>query len=118
MEFSGKIIQVLPIEGGTSKKTGNAWKKIQFVVEQMNTQYPKKALFEVFGEDKFTKMPLVTGNTVNVQFDVEASEYNGRWYNKLSAWRVVLANESQPEPAEVLQPPVQPSAPSQGDLPF
>ena len=99
MEFQGKIIQVLPIEGGTSKKTGNAWKKIQFVVEQMNTQYPKKALFEVFGEDKFTKMPLVTGNTVNVQFDVEA-------------------NEPQPEPTEVLPPPVQPSQPADSMLPF
>ena len=118
MEFQGKIIQVLPIEGGTSKKTGNAWKKIQFVVEQMNTQYPKKALFEVFGEDKFSQMPIVAGNRVVVGFDIDSHDFNGRWYTSLKAWRVNLANEPQPEPAEVLPPPVQPSQPSDSMLPF
>ena len=121
MEFTGKIIYVSPIKRGVSEHTDKAWAKISFVVEQQNVQFPKKALFEVFGEDRINQMPIVAGNEVTVSFDIDASQYNARWYNTLRAWRVTgggLLKMMQNAPTQTPPPPVQPSAPSQGDLPF
>lgn len=117
MEFKGKIIKVLPVVEGKSQK--GEWKKISFVVEEQNTQFPKKALFEVFGEDKFKAMPLVVGEDVLVSFDVDAHEFNGRWYNTLRAWRVAGGGLLQQLPEAQPVQPTQPAPPPvESGLPF
>ena len=35
------------------------------------------------------------GNQLNVSFDVESREYNGRWYTDVKAWKMEMAGESQ-----------------------
>ena len=40
MEITGRIIAVLPVQGGISKN-GNEWKKQEYVLET-HDQYPKK----------------------------------------------------------------------------
>lgn len=119
MEFTGKIIYVSPIKRGVSEHTDKAWAKISFVVEQQNVQFPKKALFEVFGEDRINQMPIVAGNEVTVSFDIDASQYNARWYNNLRAWRVVAAAQQQTAAAPAAPaPPVPPTPQAQDGLPF
>lgn len=106
MELEAKIIQVLQPQSGTSA-SGKAWSKIGFVVET-GGQYPKKAYFEVFGQDKYSAMPLQVGLDVKISFDIEAHEYNGRWFNSVNAWRVEQAYP-QPNPQQqVFQQPQQP----------
>ena len=50
MEITGKIIAVLPEQGGVSKN-GNEWKKQEYVLET-HDQYPKKVCFQLFGADR------------------------------------------------------------------
>ena len=86
MEITGKIIAVLPERGGTSK-TGNEWKMQEYVIET-HEQYPKKVCFNVFGADKIAQFNIQAGDELTVSFDINAREYNGRWYNDIRAWRV------------------------------
>ena len=51
MEFTGKIIAILPPRGGVSKTSGNEWKSQEYVIEN-HDQYPRKMCFDVFGADK------------------------------------------------------------------
>lgn len=95
MEITGKIIAVLPERGGTSK-TGNEWKMQEYVIET-HEQYPKKVCFNVFGADKIAQFNIQAGDELTVSFDINAREYNGRWYNDIRAWRV----ERGTAPAEV-----------------
>ena len=87
MEIEGKIIAVLPARGGTSARTGNAWKSQEFVIETQE-QYPRRCIFRVFGEDRLNAMNIQMGETLTVSFDIDAHEYNGRWFNDISAWKV------------------------------
>ena len=87
MEIEGKIIAVLPARGGTSARTGAAWKSQEFVIETFD-QYPRKCVFRIFGEDRLNQMNVQLGEVLRVSFDIDAHEYNGRWYNDVSAWRV------------------------------
>ena len=86
MEITGKIIAVLPERGGISK-TGNEWKMQEYVLET-HEQYPKKMCFNVFGADKIAQFNIQAGDELTVSFDINAREYNGRWYNDVRAWRV------------------------------
>lgn len=86
MEITGKIIAVLPERGGISK-TGNEWKMQEYVLET-HEQYPRKICFNVFGADKIAQFKIQAGEEMTVSFDINAREYNGRWYNDIRAWRV------------------------------
>jgi hypothetical protein len=87
MEIEGKIIYVLPEQGGVSARTGNEWKSQDYVVET-HDQYPKKCCFRVFGADKIAQFAIKTGDEVRVSLDIDSHEYQGRWFNDIRAWRV------------------------------
>ncbi len=87
MEIEGKIIAVLPPRGGTSARTGSTWKSQEFVIETFDN-YPRKCVFRIFGEDRLNQMNVQLGEVLRVSLDIDAHEYNGRWYNDVSAWRV------------------------------
>ena len=87
MEVSGKIIQVLPEQGGVSKTSGKEWKLQAYVLETQE-QCPKKVHFEVFGEDRIKANPCQLDDIVTVSFDIESREFNGRWYTSIRAWKI------------------------------
>ena len=104
MEITGKIIAVLPERGGTSK-TGNEWKMQEYVLETTQEQYPRKMCFNVFGADKIAQFNIQAGEIMTVSFDINAREYNGRWYNDIRAWRVERG-EAAVTPAAPVNTPV------------
>ena len=97
MELSGKVIAVLEPRGGVSK-TGNAWKVQEYVIET-HDQYPRKMCFDVFGEDKINQFNIQIGEELTVHFDIDAREWQGRWFNIIRAWKVDRAT-SGPAPVE------------------
>ena len=134
MEFTGRIIQVLEPRGGVSNRTGNPWKTQEFVIEESMGQYPKRMVFNVFGEENLNRFNIQMGQELTISFDINAREYNGRWFNDIRAWNVVPAAPAAPasatpaaQPAAPF-PPAQPAAPAQvsfenaaddsSDLPF
>ena len=108
MEITGKIIAVLPERSGTSSRTGNEWKVGSYVLETME-QYPRKMNFEVFGADRIQQFNIQLGEVMTVSFDVDAHEYNGRWFNSIRAFKV----DRNPQPVGDASgvPPVQPMQP-------
>ncbi len=111
MELKGTIIQALPEQSGVSK-AGNAWKKREYVLENTEGQFPRKVCFTCFG-DNADRIQLTVGQRVNVHFDLESREYNGRWYTEVRAWRADVENAeaaSAPSAAAPAAAPVAPAA--------
>ena len=94
MELTGKIIVVLPAQGGVSQRTGNPWKSQDYVIETQET-YPKKCCFNVFGDEKIQEMNIQLGETLTVSLDINANEYQGKWYNQVRAWKVERMAQAQ-----------------------
>lgn len=86
MEVTGKVIAVLPEQGGVSK-TGNEWKKQEYVLETQE-QYPKKVCFQLFGADRIAQAAIQAGEILTVFFDIDSREYQGRWFTNINAWKV------------------------------
>ena len=111
MEISGKIIQVLPEQGGVSKTSGKEWKLQAYVLETQE-QYPRKVHFEVFGEDRIKANPCQLDDIVTVSFDIESREFNGRWYTSIRAWKIQqgVVDAAAPQVVPVAQPAAAPQA--------
>ena len=92
MDITGKIIAVLPTKSGTSAR-GTQWSSQTAVIET-HEQYPKRVAFDVLG-DKITEFNLQVGEEVTVSFDINAREYNGKWWNSVNAWHVTRVNSQQ-----------------------
>jgi hypothetical protein len=92
MQLTAKLIQVLPLQTGAGKN--GQWKKQDIIVETEG-QYPKKVCVSIWG-DKINESQLKVGNLLNISFDVESREYNGRWYTDVKAWRVEAAGDAKP----------------------
>lgn len=110
MEIKGKIIEVLEKKTGTTK-TGNAWASQEYVIETEG-QYPKKICFNVFGEDKITEFGITKGCNATIQMDINAREYQGRWYNDIRAWKVEC------EKTEIVKETASVASATDGDEPF
>ena len=95
MELTGKIIAIMEARGGTSAKTGNAWMVQEYVIE-VPGQFPKHCAFSVFGEDRIKQFNIQNGEDLTIQFDIDAKEFNGRWYNDVRAYNVIRRNAQQP----------------------
>ena len=98
MEFTGRIIAVLEARSGVSARTGNTWKTQDYVIEESMGQFPKRMVFNVFGEDNIQRFNIQMGQELTVSFDVNAREYNGRWFNDIRAWNVVPATPAAGAP--------------------
>jgi len=106
MEIQGKIIFVLEPRKGVSQK-GNSWMSQEFVIET-HEQFPRKCCFSVWGEDKLKQFNIQIGEELTVSFDIDAHEYQGRWYNSLRAWKVERTPQqalTQAQPANAAQAP-------------
>ena len=90
MEIQGKVIAVLPERSGVSAR--GEWKSQTYVIETQE-QYPKKMVFDVFGADRLAQFNIHSGEVINVSFDIDAHEYQGRWFNSIRAWNVTKVSQ-------------------------
>lgn len=107
MELQGKVIAALPERSGVSAR--GEWKSQEFVIEYQEGQYPRHLVFTVFGADRLQRFNIQIGQTVLVAFDVDAHEWNGRWFTDIRAFDV---RQVDPNAAPVAQStPVMQSVP-------
>lgn len=93
MEMTGVVIAILPERSGTSQR--GEWKSQSFVIETQE-QYPKHLCFEVFGADRIAQFNIKCGETITVQFDIDARQYQDRWFNSIKAWNVIRPGQHAP----------------------
>ena len=131
MEITGKITYVLPERSGTSAR--GEWKAQSFVIETEDN-YPRKMVFDVFGAERLQTFNIKVGDKVKVSFDIDAHEYQGRWFNNIRAYDVLhldaaaaqaagQAAAAAPQTTQAAPapfPPAQPDAAGEStdDLPF
>lgn len=107
MELQGKVIAALPERSGVSAR--GEWKSQEFVIEYQEGQYPRHLVFTVFGADRLQRFNIQIGQTVLVAFDIDAREWNGRWFTDIRAFDV---RQVDPNAAPVAQSaPVMQSVP-------
>lgn len=111
-EIVGKLIKVLPEVSGQGKN--GPWSKQDFVIETLDSQYPKKVCMTAWGEKVSDLKQFSDGDTLKATFSAESREYNERWYTELRAFRIEAAEgDSSANPSAGYAAPARPAAPQQ-----
>ncbi len=125
MEIQGKIFKILEKISGEGRF--GTWVKQSFVIET-EEEYPKKVCFDMFGDDKVRLLNTYKeGDEVNVSFNPDSREYEGRWYTNLRAWKLETVsanpeneNSAKEEATNLSETQAEEKAPEEEkeDLPF
>ena len=91
-KVKGKIKEIMPVESGVAKSSGDAWKKVNFTVTNNDGYEGREQLycFQIFSEksvDNFLKYNQ-EGQQVEVSFNVQTNEWQGKYFTNLSAFHV------------------------------
>lgn len=85
MNIKAKLIKLLPLQTGIGKN--GQWRKQDIIVET-DSQYPKKICLSIWG-DKINDKQLIIGNQLDITFELESREFNGKWYTDVRAIQLV-----------------------------
>ena len=114
MKFSGKVTSISEPLIGEGKK--GTWESVTVVVTETEGEYPQSIAVECFNkQSELEKIAL--GATCDVHFNMEASEYKGKFYGKNKLWK--FENVELPQREEPKQEPKPVTAANdETDLPF
>lgn len=86
--FTGKIIAAGQVQSGTSQN-GTQWSSCEYVIEELNKQYPARAVIQVYGSDKLQQFNIQVGEIITAHIGLKAHQSkDGRWFNQLDCWKV------------------------------
>ena len=83
----GTIEKLMPISKGISA-SGREWVKQDIVMSMANGQFVKHLAATVMGQERIDNFKLRVGDNIVAYLDIDAKEYNGRWYNSINIWKV------------------------------
>lgn len=140
LKIVGTVEKLMPISKGVSS-TGREWVKQDIVMSMADGQFVKHFTASIMGQERIDNFKLRVGDNIVAYLDIDAREYNSRWYNSINIWKVervgangnnnnassgsqqrssqTQRNQQQSEPKPQPQQPVNASAYNNGDdLPF
>ena len=95
VKFTGKIIAAGQVQMGTSQK-GTQWSSCEYTIEELNQQYPSRAVIQVYGSDKIQQFGIQVGEIITANIGLKAHQSkDGRWFNQLDCWKVERPNGQQ-----------------------
>ena len=106
MEIKGQFSKLIETKTGEGKN--GKWEAQTFMID-VQGQYPKKPVFELFNNADAIA-GLKAGDTITVHFELDSSEWNGKHFAKVKAFKVVREQQAA-------QPAYQAPAAQQDTLP-
>lgn len=102
MEKTGVIIAKVDDRSGQNEH--GVWRIASFVL-QTTEQYSHKICFDVSDGSmgRIAAFEAMMNRHVTVSFDIDAREYNGRWFNSIRAYKAVEVTQGS-SPAITIQP--------------
>ena len=117
MEVTGILVKKTSEREGVSKQSGMPWKIAEYLIE-VPGQYPRHINFRVSDGQvgRLARFDSLVGKTVTVSFDIDAHEYEGRWFNELNAWGVIEYVDSTTRQANIAAAQQKPAGESAGTV--
>ena len=100
MDIVGILVKQVGMREGVSSRNGQAWRMAEFLVE-IPGNYPRRIKFDVKDGQvgRIDRFKSMIGKTVKVSFDLDAHEFEGKWYNEINAWGIMEYVVGQQQPA-------------------
>lgn len=103
MQIKGKVVKILTELKGVSA-SGKDWQKQDFVIEEIEGNYPKKICITAFGDIVTKVKNLQVNQVITAHINIESRDYNDKWYTNISVWKIDFEGVTNSTPAEVSTP--------------
>ncbi len=99
MIFKGIIKNISEVKTGKTKN-GEDYAVRNFLIEEQKDQYPESIYGQVFKKGEYAKyltdnFSLKVGDIVEVEYNLKAEEYNGKYYQKIGIWKITKDDVQQ-----------------------
>ena len=111
MEVQVRITEILEPQSFLGKDGVTTYTRYSFLGTTFG-DFPRVIYFQTLGQDKFSQMNIQVGGIYTISFDIEARQYNGKYFTSINAWRATRETD-----ANVAQPQTQANANSQAPSP-
>ena len=101
MEYTGTITFIGEVE---TVGKDDLPKQTIVIQEVTDRDHPWSVTFDLWKDKIELVKGLSLGDEVTVWLNVKAREYNGRWFNSVSAWKLTNHNAKDTWPKESLLP--------------
>ena len=111
-----EVVEIKEVQKGTSK-AGKEWQNLTFICKNTE-EWNNTFAFNIFGAEKIENFLKYTkvGYFIDVDFNIDCREYNGKYFTKLSYWKSFKSGGVTPSQSQVSELK---SEPEQNDsLPF
>jgi single-strand DNA-binding protein len=88
-EIKGKIVAI-----GNEQRVSDKFTKREFVIET-DDKFPKKICFQLTNDKVDLIDPYQLNETVQVHYNIESKEHNGKWFTNVTAWRIEKQHYNQ-----------------------
>ncbi len=102
-KVKGKVVDILAMQTGSSAR--GEWKKLDFVLEVPDDQFPKKICFTLFNDKTEMIRESDKNREVEVSFSLEGREYNGKWYHNVNAFKIDRIEKASTVGDQTVPPP-------------
>lgn len=88
MVYQGLLVQKISQREGDNAR--GHWVIASYLLEEEGT-YPKRMAVDVSNsefEDRIGKFDSLVGKKVKIRFDIDAHEYQGKWFNSIRAFGI------------------------------
>lgn len=116
MQEHGRVIVAMQPRTGISPRTNMQWMSQEYVI-LVEGRWERKVMFSLWGQETIAKANLQLGEYITVHADVDAHEFEGRWFNEIRAYDIekkgvsVLRSNLSSQPAQIQQPLPTPQVP-------
>ena len=98
-----------------SQRNGQEWRNAEYLIDILGN-YPRKVKVKVNNgtgdQNRIARFDQLIGKWVSVGFDIDAHEYQGRWFNTIRAFRVDRNIQNAAPAAEMPGAPAPAAAPA------
>lgn len=92
IEFTGKVIAVLPLQSGVGQR--GPWARATVAFEVPDGRYTKKIACEnTNAAEQFSRLQI--GQMVHVKADVSSREYQNKWYSSILCYEFSVQGQQQ-----------------------
>lgn len=93
IEFTGKVIAVLPLQTGVGQR--GPWARATVAFEVPDGRYTQKIACENTSQaEQFSRLRV--GQMVHIKADVSSREYQGKWYSSILCYEFSAQGQQQP----------------------
>lgn len=95
MELTGFLKNKLGERSGVSSTNGQPWKVAEYLLEMPGVYVRHMAFTVRDGQTgRIAHFDSHVGKNVKVSFDIDAHEFQGRWFNDLNAWGIMPTTDN------------------------